>query len=120
MTPGVSLASIHLGGLTVISKTMQFLMLTLLSAVSAYQGVRVMPHSSRVVRMSEAAAVAEPAAAAPAPAAAPAAAPVAKSSPAPEPEPEPTPLYAARLLPFHPGILMRVLTPAYPIAGTPR
>ena len=110
------MASIHLGGLTVISKTMQFLMLTLLSVVSAYQGVRVMPHSSRVVRMSEAAAVAEPAAAAPAPAAA----PVAKSSPAPEPEPEPTPLYAARLLPFHPGTLVRVLTPAYPIAGTPR
>ena len=54
----------------------------LLAGVSAYNGVRLVPHSSRVVMMSEGpAAVAEPPpAAAPAPASAPAPAP-----PAPKP-----------------------------------
>jgi len=70
----------------------------LLAGVSAYNGVRMVPHSSRVVMMSDApAAVAEPApvaAPAPAPAAAPAAKPAAKVE-APE-EPAPTPLCAGR------------------------
>lgn len=69
----------------------------LLAGVSAYNGVRMVPHSSRVVMMSDApAAVAEPApvaAPAPAPAAPPAAKPAAKVE-APE-EPAPTPLDAA-------------------------
>ena len=77
---------------------MQFTALTMLVAgVSAFNGVRMVPHSSRVVMMSDApAAVAEPApvaAPAPAPAAAPAAKPAAKKV---EPEePAPTPLDAA-------------------------
>jgi hypothetical protein len=78
---------------------MQFTALTMLVAgVSAYNGVRMVPHSSRVVMMSDApAAVAEPApvaAPAPAPAAAPAAKPAAKKVVEPE-EPAATPLDAA-------------------------
>ena len=80
---------------------MQFTALSmLLAGVSAYNGVRMVPHSSRVVMMSDApAAVAEPAPVAEvaAPAAAPAPAPAAKpAAKKVEPEePAPTPLDAA-------------------------
>jgi light-harvesting complex II chlorophyll a/b binding protein 4 len=76
---------------------MQFTLASLMfAAASAYQGIRMVPHGSRVVMMSDAA-VAEPAAA-PAAAAASAAAAKPKSSPKPEPEePAPIPLDAALL-----------------------